>query len=62
MFSKQEQEMVLKTLDKRDIVDCLILLLHFYTGAKTFGEVFKGYNGAILRIMMLRLLDSIEEM
>ena len=37
VFSKQEQEMVLKTLDKRDIVDCLIYFT-FYTGLR-LGEV-----------------------
>ena len=37
VFSKQEQEMVLKTLDKRDIVDCLIYFT-FYTGLR-LGEI-----------------------
>ena len=37
VFSKQEQEMVLKTLDKRDIVDCIIYFT-FFTGLR-LGEV-----------------------
>lgn len=37
VFSKQEQELILKTLNKKDIVDCLIYFT-FYTGLR-LGEV-----------------------